>query len=79
MTSDVCSGGSGAVGETGKAHAAAAAASDNAAAVKIGLIISEFPLLEGHRSIDADITIGGEGGVMTDAPDPTRCAEFRRG
>jgi hypothetical protein len=29
------------------------------------LIISEFPLLEGHRSIDADIAIGGEGGVMT--------------
>ena len=58
---------------------AEAAASDNAAAVKIGLIISEFPLLEGHRSIDADIAIGGEGGVMTDAPHPTRGAEFRRG
>ena len=50
-----------------------------AATVKIGLIISEFPLLEGHRSIDADIAIGGKGGVMTDAPDPTRGAEFRRG
>jgi hypothetical protein len=34
------------------------------------LIISEFPLLEGHRSIDADITIGGEGSVFTDVPDP---------
>ena len=49
---------SGAVGETGNAHAAVAAASDNAAAVKIGLIINEFPLLEGHRSVDANITIG---------------------
>ena len=58
MTSDESSGGSGAVGETGNAHAAVAAASDNAAAVKIGFIISEFPLLEGHRSIDAGITIG---------------------
>ena len=47
-----------------------AASSDNAAAVKIGLIISDFPLLEGHRSIDADITIEEEGGVTTDAPDP---------
>jgi len=27
-------------------------------------------LLEGHRSIDADITIEEEGGVTTDAPDP---------
>jgi hypothetical protein len=34
------------------------------------LIINEFPLLEGHRSIDADITIGGEGSVLTDVPDP---------
>jgi hypothetical protein len=34
------------------------------------LIISDFPLLEGHRSIDADITIEEEGGVTTDAPDP---------
>jgi hypothetical protein len=34
------------------------------------LIINEFPLLEGHRSIDAHITIGGEGSVLTDVPDP---------
>ena len=66
---DESTGGSGAVGETGKPHAAVAAASDNAAAVKIGLIISEFPLLEGHRSIDANITIGEEGSILTDAPD----------